>query len=249
MAEMQMREMAVCAREIECNRSAGFAGAAADFSQTELKALREIDTHAMLITCNRVADRFADRIHEAGNFEPRLTRVHIDLEGGWLRLNDDGTRWLSDDEFRRVLIYGGDALRGHVLWQVERFKEFAEKIAFLRKVWPRQLAVRTPTMIGRLCTLAFDDPTHFPELVSAILPLVSDAESGNLALLLPHDRGETVAKNYSDQVLDLLAAVLPADVTGWPHRVNQTLEWLTQAKPALVTDPRMIRLKGIWDRR
>jgi hypothetical protein len=26
MAEMQMREMAVCACEIECNRSAGFAG-------------------------------------------------------------------------------------------------------------------------------------------------------------------------------------------------------------------------------
>ena len=80
MAEMQMREMAVCAREIECNRSASFAGAAADFSQTELKALREIDTHAMLITRNRVADRFADRVHEAGNFEPRLTRVHIDIE-------------------------------------------------------------------------------------------------------------------------------------------------------------------------
>jgi hypothetical protein len=31
--------------------------------------------------------------------------------------------------------------------------------------------------------------------------------------------------------------------------VEQTLERLTKAKPALVTDPRMIRLKGIWDRR
>ena len=169
--------------------------------------------------------------------------------GGWLTTDDDGTRWLSDDEFRRVLIYGGNDLRTHVLWQIERFEEFAEKITFLRKVWPLQLAVRTPSVVGRLCTLALDDESHFPELVDAILPLVSRADGGSLTLPLTPATDETITKKYPDQVLELLAVVLPDDVTRWPYGVAQTLGRLTQAKPALGSDPRMIRLKGIWDRR
>jgi hypothetical protein len=169
--------------------------------------------------------------------------------GGWLWRDDDGTRWLSDDEFRRVLIYGGDDLRGHVLWQVERFEKFAEKIEFLRNVWPRQLAVRTPAMVSRLCALAFEDEAHFPELVRAILTLVSHADEGSLNLPLVRDSDKTIAKKFPDEVLDLLALVLPDDVAHWPYGVNQVLEVLTQAKPLLVNDPRVIRLKGIWDRR
>jgi len=167
--------------------------------------------------------------------------------GGWLTRDDDGKRWLSDDEFRRVLTYAPDALRTHVLWQVGSF-EFSEKIAFLRRAWPLQLAVRTPTVVGRLCTLAFDDEGHFPELVSAILPLVSHSEVGSVAWQVPHDKIETIT-TYPDQILELLAVVLPDDVAGWPYGVNQLLERVIKAKSALVTDPRMIRLKGIWDRR
>jgi hypothetical protein len=134
--------------------------------------------------------------------------------GGWLTRDDDGKRWLSDDEFRRVLTYAPDALRSHVLWQVGWF-EFSEKIAFLRRVWPLQLAVRTPTVVGRLCTLAFDDERHFPELVSAILPLVSHSQIGRVAWQVPHDKIETIT-NYPDQILELLAVVLPDDVARWP---------------------------------
>jgi hypothetical protein len=165
---------------------------------------------------------------------------------GWRTTDNDGTRWLSDDEFRRILIYGGDDLRTDVLSHVGRF-EFAEKIAFLQRVWPHHHSVRTPIVVGRLCTLTFDDKKHFPEMVSAILPLVSHAQTGSVAWL-PHDKIETIA-NYPDQVLDLLGVMLPDDVAGWPYGVGQMLERVIKAKPALVTDPRMIRLKGIWDRR
>jgi hypothetical protein len=63
------------------------------------------------------------------------------------------------------------------------------------------------------------------------------------------DKDKLITKNHPDQVLELLTAVLPDNVIHWPYGVEQTLERLTKAKPALVTDPRMIRLKGIWDRR
>jgi hypothetical protein len=168
---------------------------------------------------------------------------------GWLTPNGAGTRWLSDTEFRRVLIYGGNDLRTHVLWHIERFEDFAEKIAFLQKVWPLQLAVRTPAVVGRLCKLAFDDEAHFPELVGVILRLVSHADGGRVDFPLVLEKDKTIAKNYPDEVLGLLNAVLPDDVTHWPYGMNQTLERLTKAKPAFVVDPRMIRLKGIWDRR
>jgi hypothetical protein len=167
--------------------------------------------------------------------------------GGWLTREDGGERWLADDECRRVLIGAREALRTHVLWQVGRF-EFAEKITFLRRVWPLQLAVRTPVMVGELCTLALNDDKHFPELVSAILPLVSDAQIGRVAWQPPNDQIETIT-NYPDQVLEVLAVLLPDDVASWPYGVDQLLERLIKAKPALVTDPRLIRLKDIWDRR
>ncbi len=104
-------------------------------------------------------------------------------------------------------------------------------------------------MVGRLCKLAFDDEPHFPELVSAILPLVSHEEGATFNLPLMGDKDKLITKNYPNQVLELLAAVLPDDVSHWPYGVTQTLERLSQAKPKLVSDPRMIRLKGSWDRR
>jgi len=74
-------------------------------------------------------------------------------------------------------------------------------MAFLRKVWPHQLAVQTPVMVGRLCKLAFDDEPHFPELVSAILPLVSHAEGGTINLLLMGDKDKLITKNYPNPLV------------------------------------------------
>jgi hypothetical protein len=146
------------------------------------------------------------------------------------------------------LVHGDEDLRGHVLWQVQRFEEIAEKITFLRKVWPLQLAIRTPKVVGRLCALAFDDEAHFPDLVKVILPLVSPGDGGGLTLPI-RVKEDALAKRYPDQFLELLGAALPDNVAHWPYGVNQTLERLTEANPSLVKDPRMIRLKGIWGRR
>jgi hypothetical protein len=170
---------------------------------------------------------------------------------GWLMRNADGKRWLSDDEFRRVLIYGGDDLRTQVLRLVRGFEYFEEKKTFLKEVWPIQLTVRTPLMVGGLCALAFDDETHFPALVDVVLPLVAHADGavGRLSLSLVENKKRSILKQYPDQAFTLLAVVLPADAKCWPHGVDKMLELLIQAKPALSKDPRMIRLKGIWDRR
>jgi hypothetical protein len=168
---------------------------------------------------------------------------------GWLSRNSDGMRWFSDAEFRRVLIFADDDLRGDVLWHVGRFDDFTEKLALLRDVWPRQLSVRTPVVVGRLCAMAFDDEPHFVELIGAILPLISHADGENFTWAILDSKADGIARNYPDQVLQLLDAVLPDAATRWPYGAGPTLERLVQTKPALAADPRMFRLKGIWDRR
>jgi hypothetical protein len=112
-------------------------------------------------------------------------------------------------------------------------------------VWPLKVAIQTPVVAGRLCTSAFDDELHFPELVGAIIPLACHADGGRLDLPRVRDEDKLITKNYPDQVLELLGTVLPDEVTHWSSGVNETLERMTKDKPAFVADPRMIRLRHL----
>jgi hypothetical protein len=132
---------------------------------------------------------------------------------------------------------------------VGKFQHITDKIAFLTTVWPRQLSARTPAVVGRLCSLAFADAAHFPELVDAVLPLVSGTNSGDLTLPFIHDPNATITQNHPEKTLMLLAAVLTDDARSWPYGVERLLEGLLKAKPALADDMRFIRLKALWEGR
>ena len=169
--------------------------------------------------------------------------------GGWLTRKSDGGRWLSDDEFRRVLISGSDTLRMHALWQVGHFEEIDEKVSFLRGVWPLQLSARTPSVVSRLVALTFDDEAHFPELADAILPLVGSSDARGTHFVLLGEKNERIIARYPDIVLELLARTLGTDVANWPYGVGQMLERLLKLKPTFAEDARFVRLKGTWDKR
>lgn len=168
---------------------------------------------------------------------------------GWLSHDQTGARLLIDDEFRRALLYAGDEFRTHILWHVERFQEYPEKIRFLANVWPLQMIARTPAVVSRLSALPFSDKEHFGELVAAVLPLVSNTEGGRLTLPLVHDKDREVSQKYPEEVLSLLNAVLPDDVSRWPYGVDTTLEQLLKAKPGLAIDSRFVRLTNLWESR
>jgi hypothetical protein len=168
--------------------------------------------------------------------------------GGWRAQREDGTRWLTDDEFRRILVYTDDDLRGHVLWHVGHFA-IADKLAFLRQVWPLQLAVRTPLVVGRLCTLAFDDGANFVELADAIMPLVIDANGDSLTLPVIQDSEDAITAAHPEKILALLSTVLSYNVHRWPHGMDRTLAKIVEVNPRLAQDPRYLRLKTLWDNR
>jgi hypothetical protein len=168
--------------------------------------------------------------------------------GGWRQQAEGGMRWLTDEEFQRVLIYTDDDLRGHVLWHVGHF-EIADKLTFLRHVWPLQLAVRTPLVVGRLCSLAFGDAVHFVELVDAILPLVADGNGDSLILSVIQDSKDTITAAHPEKVLALLSAVLSYNVYRWPYGMDKTFAKIVETDPRLAQDPRYVRLKTLWDER
>jgi len=66
--------------QVKRNWAAGLAGAAGDLGLSELETLREIDAHAMLGPCHRVADRFAVRSNDAGDLDPRPPSLEIPFE-------------------------------------------------------------------------------------------------------------------------------------------------------------------------
>lgn len=167
---------------------------------------------------------------------------------GWLTKKDDG-RWLSDDDFRMVLIRSDDTLRTHALRQVGHFNEIDEKLTFLRGVWPLQLAARTPAVVSRLIFIVFDDEAHFPAMAEAVRPLLARTDLRTTHLSLLGVKKEAIIAAHPEIVLDLLSSILSDDATNWPYSIANVLERISEARTELSDDPRFRRLRELWEKR
>ncbi|MGD0107514.1 MAG: SIR2 family protein [Rhodopila sp.] len=168
--------------------------------------------------------------------------------GGWLAKTDDG-RWLSDDDFRMVLIRSGDTLRTHALWHVRQFEEIDEKLTFLRGVWPLQLSARTPAVVSGLIHVVFDDEAHFPAMTEAVRPLLARTDARTTHLSLLRDKNKRIIAAHPEIVLDLLSGILSDDAANWPYGIANVLESITEARAELSDDPRFRRLKELCEKR
>jgi hypothetical protein len=134
-------------------------------------------------------------------------------------------------------------MRTRILWQVGQWTDVADKLTLLTEVWPLQLAARSPTVTGRLCSIAFDDEVNFLALVDAILPLVSSDVGGGLMLPLAKDKEGKIFNRYPEHVLALLSAVLPMDASKWPYGTDAVLQRLQKTSTRINKDARMIALR------
>jgi hypothetical protein len=168
---------------------------------------------------------------------------------GWLTKDPEGLRWLSSDDFRRVIINGNEEFRQHIIWRAANFREYAEKIALLNQVWPRQLSVRSPSIVSRLCNLALQDAEHFSDLAYAIMPLVTHVEWRHTGLLGIRAETEKAIKADPEACLALLTSVISDDARAWPYDLIELLNVIVQERPSLAADRRMIKLKRLWTQR
>lgn len=179
---------------------------------------------------------------------------------GWNTIHEEtGKRFISNTEMHDLLLHADDRFRSHILWQVERLSAIKKNTAgrkrpiiipeFLRDVWPRQKSAKTPEISTRLCNLAFSNIERFPEIAEIILPLLTTIDHDHLMLPNLNESKKNIVDLYPQQILALLHAVLPDNVTGWPYGINATLRRISEADESLKLDERLLELKRKWNSR
>lgn len=154
---------------------------------------------------------------------------------------------ISDVELREVLIHGDDDLRTQMLWYLQRWSNEAGSkwgdriLPFLKDVWPRQRAVRTPQTMGRLVDMALAMPNRFAEIVDAILPVLDVIGGSSARISHFFDLEEQIASEHPRELLDLLWKVLPEDAWQWPYETRRTLDAL-KAQDLVRDDTRLAEL-------
>jgi AcrR family transcriptional regulator len=179
---------------------------------------------------------------------------------GWVSSDgDEGRRWVSDAEFREVLLHGGDEFRSHVLWQVERAlsdddpaerEEWQPRASeFFNNVWPRQKSVKTSRMTKRLCEFLVSHCESFAALIDVVSPLLTTiADETGLHIHFRSEVNELV-KAHPERFLHLLHTVLPDNVQHWPYGISDALEMIAEADEALLADARLLELRRMWNAR
>ena len=179
----------------------------------------------------------------------------IILSGWGSIIEETNDRFISNDEFRAILIQTDDEFRAHVLSLMEtssrNTKDETENKwtsllpEFLKDVWPYQSEANSPTVSVALCDLVFSNEELFPELVEIIIT--------RLAKIDGHDwrwpEAEDFGKKHPRQTLDLLYAVLPDNVSVWPYEIGDVLTSISEGEPTLKTDEKFLELKRHWDSR
>jgi hypothetical protein len=168
-------------------------------------------------------------------------------------------RLVRNSELRDVLLHGGDELRSHVLWQLERalHNEDADQREewqnraheFFDEVWPRQRSVKTPEMTARIVMILVANPAGFGKLIDLVSPLLTTIRDATSLHIDFRDEVKRVIEEHPKRFLYLLHIVLPNDVRYWPYGINDALSIIAEADQSLLSDSRFRELRRRWDAR
>lgn len=179
---------------------------------------------------------------------------------GWGSTNaDSNEQFITDIEFRDVLLNANEELRAQTLWLVERWSKDKEdgvdnqwggKISiFLRDVWPRQTSIRTPKISARLCNLAFSNAERFPEIAQLVLPLLATIDCDHIQLPNLRNSKDSIIDLYPRQTLHILYEALPENVQAWPYDIEDILRRIGEADSTLISDEKLLELNRKWNSR
>ena len=173
---------------------------------------------------------------------------------GWLRKDDDGERLISDNELRETLVQADEGFRERVVWNLRSFgpeedpHAIDELVYFLRKVWPKQTSVRTPSVVASLCEVALEQSTHFPDVANAVSQVVSKTDAQHIFIPALRNGEDGAFLDFPEETLELLYAVLPDDPSRWPYSAADTLQLLGDRHPEIKRDSRYVELTGRQDK-
>ena len=179
---------------------------------------------------------------------------------GWKSTNPaNDERLVSDAEFRDAVLHGGDEFRSQVLWQIQvgindreesgRRQWSVRAVDFFEHVWPRQRSVKNSSMSIRLCELLLASTESFPDLIDAVLPLLTKITGGIGLHLNVQNEVSRIIDKCPERLLTLLDVVLSDDVADWPYGIGDVLEKIGAADNNLLLDERFQGLNRKWSAR
>jgi hypothetical protein len=175
---------------------------------------------------------------------------------GWKTVDiTTGERYVTNEEMRDILVGADEGFRSSLLWHLERssnaqeeYQHWAKRVfIFLTEIWPRQKKVKTSRMTAKLVKFALSSPDLFPEVIDAILPLLTKIDETTRHDLLRLE--DKTVKKHPKKTLALLSAILPENASIWPYGIEDVLEMVGIAEPHLLNDPRLVELKRQWNSR
>ena len=177
------------------------------------------------------------------------------LSGWGSIIEETNDSCISNEEFRDVLVQADDEFRSNTLRQMTNLSCSEEQETrnkwtsllpkFLKNVWPLHRKANSPAVSVFLCDLVFSNEELFPELVEIILPLLTKLDDHAWRL----NQTQDCAQKHPRHTLDLLYAVLPDNVSGWPYGIGDIFASISENEPALRTDEKFLELKRRWDSR
>ena len=115
--------------------------------------------------------------------------------------------------------------------------------------WPRQASIKSAILSDRMLDLALKFRGSFPEIVQALLPLITRVSPQSFSLYRIGREVDDDGRLEPDPpaLLDLLWAVLPEKASEWPYGADLVVERLAE-NPELIVDKRLnglrLRLAG-----
>ncbi|MCI1004286.1 SIR2 family protein [Herbaspirillum sp. C7C8] len=153
---------------------------------------------------------------------------------------------LSYSEVRDLLKKTTDKGRNTVLYQLTELNEWGSRTKpFITEAWPRELRFQNSRISSAFVRLAMASGEDFPEAVATVLPFLTPLGQGDLHFY-HSSRGSPSeqASRYPDSMLALLNAAVGERTTPAPYKVEDILQKIVEAKPELVADSRMRRLRN-----
>lgn len=179
---------------------------------------------------------------------------------GWNSLTDEKQRFISDLEFRTLLLKVTDQFRQQLLWQISSWsKEPSDEDEssikwpaslgeFFTNVWPKQKYLKSPEITSALCQIVLSFDQSFTSILDAIYPFLTEAKTGDTGLWsLARNSKNPIIVNSPEPLLGLLYKVLPEDVELWPYGVQELFPLIISSQPKLAQDDRLIELQRRWD--
>ncbi|GFO57348.1 hypothetical protein GMSM_43550 [Geomonas sp. Red276] len=110
---------------------------------------------------------------------------------------------------------------------------------FWLQIWPKSRDLASNGISESLARLSIAGRGEFPSVLSAVLDWLQPIEHPHYIVHLLHQSG--LAERFPEEALRLLNAVLN-DQPWAPRELRQCLQAISQASPALLQDPRYLRL-------